>query len=645
MPENTRKAMDIQDNRNASSLSEEETSPESGKSDNLHFKNDRRHRRQLVSCSDALLDNDYLMINCLPTENIVVGAWENVVPCPQYVTNSRKKKNDLLAISSDTSDLTSGQTTVRQRRNYELDFVNCPAWRMGIEPMTYRYMPSNGRYRAFKLARRQDTPKAFKKSFSTSKLSTDARHLQKEIQRELRKEFEMFLSVERQKSSMMRQLEAKQRIQHEKKNQHGTNAVSDLKGNSSGLRAASPHDSVIATPDDSSNPGCAAQDSNAKSKSVPALNMQQLSKEQGEYYLEQVSTRLKEMEKDVYNRVPLKRFEGCLEATGYSKPESEPKQQQTDQTSNYSLNRYRKLPGVNDSATLSLAKTNYNKCSRVVNDDTNCTDQTASGLVTHSAKQPDAKLLDTPRTTLHMPHPLMYYPPDLSRVNDTANPGPALAKAVSKPVNGVQKVGDMSNQGRPFRLVSEYKLRKGSSEQAFDTLDPETFNVIDTIRSSYQLCGSRSEEEVSVESRSTGAVARQCSVTQAEAPSRFVDPRGSNVTPNYEDYARSQVIHRKSYGGRQLDKSQLISDCDFLLTSFGGGEKTRPGAPSILRRPRASRAPLLEETLTVPAPAKTVHDVSGDSSPKLSAHSVRGNIMPEVMIRRAEIAVTSKRII
>ena len=613
----------------------------------LHFTNDLRYRRRLVSCSDMLDNNEHNMITCLPTDNILVSAWEDVVPCPQYMSNSRKKKSDALALCSDTSDIANGQV-VHKRRNYELDFVNCPAWRMGVEPMTYRYLPSNGRYRAFKLARRHDTPKPFQKSFSTTKLSTDLRHLQKEIQRELRKEFDMFLSVEKQKSSVMRQLETKR--MHEEKLKRDSDTKSDpgdYKGTRSGINsvltsADGPRVKVVGA--ENANDG-----HNKLQTMVPSLNMQRLSKEQGELYLEQVSSRLREMKKDVNDRVPLKTLENCFTTTGYPKPVSEAEPLLSDRSTRPSLNRYKRLPAVkdteqsNDHVKLIPASDVASSVGRMPN----------AFVWTHtqSTKQSDVKVLDTPRTTLHVPHPLMYYPPDLSRVDDSVADS-ALSAAVlaskpaPKPTSGLQKIKQMNDvhKSRPLRLISEYKLRKGS-ENPYNEVDPETFSIVDTIRSSYPLCGGdlKGDDDVSVESRPIKQTKPSSVAKTTGTTSRFIDPRGSNRTPNYEDYAHGQLLQLKPPSGRHIDKSQLIDDCDFLLTNFGSEKGARQGVTSFLRRPRPGRTPLDDAPSVA---TKVVHDTADADAAKHSAHSsVRGNIMPEVMIRRAEIAVTSKRII
>ena len=73
-----------------------------------------------------------------------------------------------------------------------------PAWKMGVEPRTYRYVPDNGRYRASKIGSRSAGMAVVRHDHKTyQKLSWQQKQLQKEIQRELRKEFEKFTEYEK----------------------------------------------------------------------------------------------------------------------------------------------------------------------------------------------------------------------------------------------------------------------------------------------------------------------------------------------------------------------------------------------------------------------------------------------------------------
>lgn len=182
--------------------------------------------RQLVECLvDCGEDHEgESLLASLPVEIFEsVAGWERTVPNVKY--DSPKKRRDQAAHApAQTQDdigisyygnqprtytgCYSNRTTKNGSRYPEGDNrwpggvsfpgESIPAWKIGVEPKSYRYMPNNGRYRASKLIMAKY--EMYRPSRRVlDKLTPEQKQLQKEIQRELRKEFEMFNEYERLK--------------------------------------------------------------------------------------------------------------------------------------------------------------------------------------------------------------------------------------------------------------------------------------------------------------------------------------------------------------------------------------------------------------------------------------------------------------
>lgn len=609
-----------------------------------HFRNERRFLRQLMRFSDEFTDNDLNTVAIIPEDKIDVSAWDNLDPNPKYLLNIKKKKLDSLSIET---DLTNASSSLHTKRDFELEFVRCPAWRIGVEPVTYRYMPNNGRYRASKLAKRLHVPKAFKKSFSTPKLSSDSTHLKSEIHRELRKEFEMFISLERQQSIVKRQQEAKE--QREQRISNGIKTHTEYrftrKKSEPNIAQASRHDSTSVKTKDASRD--AKYSSTLIQRTVPPFDLQHLSKDQGEAYLEQVSSRLRELQTNITDGkcdVERQQHEGYLKAAGYPKPNSDIKhssnQPQFATVAGSSLNKHKKVPAIMNDVHKhrpldGARKKNYFSSTESLPpaNDTNspvhlATEQNSN---TRMASQ---QMLDTPRTTLHLPHPLLYYPPDLGQSSESINKAQGFASKSRR-----KELEERKNDAdAPIQLFSDYKLRK-AIDNPFNEVDSETYSLIGNIRSSYSELAngvgvSLSEDDaISIEARVDNKTNKDCSVTKA-TPTRYSDPRGSNVTPNYEDYARSQVLHHPSGSARHGagNQPERFDDSHLVLTNFVAERKRNSVVSTHTQRTRNALA------LAKRLPGET----SLGETAKLA---VGANFMPKVMVRRAEIAATVKRII
>ena len=137
-----------------------------------------------------------------------VSGWEDASPNVRYNLPTRRRRPHASSQEENTSspyysshqaknDWRRGDGN-QKKRCYELDFVDSPAWKICIEPTTYRYIPNNGRYRASKLVKKLEIQKCVRKTCN-EKLSPEQRQLQRDIQRELRREFETYLRMEKQR--------------------------------------------------------------------------------------------------------------------------------------------------------------------------------------------------------------------------------------------------------------------------------------------------------------------------------------------------------------------------------------------------------------------------------------------------------------
>ena len=126
-----------------------------------------------------------------------ISEWEHTTPNPR-LSIARPKRTKAATICQDDRDYPS-----EEKRSKEYEFVDAPAWRICVEPSTYQYVPNNGRYRASKLVKRIESQRHVKRLQyqQETRMTPERQHLQREIQRELRKEFEMYLKLEKDKQS------------------------------------------------------------------------------------------------------------------------------------------------------------------------------------------------------------------------------------------------------------------------------------------------------------------------------------------------------------------------------------------------------------------------------------------------------------
>lgn len=181
----------------------DESSPPSGSDRLTDQKSERGLTKSLLDCDDNFYSNEtFLEVMTVP-ESESMSPWALMVPNPTFNPTVPKKKPTK---TQDDSVVPYGSHNSYRHRSYDFDVRDPPLWRQCIEPHTYRYVPHNRKYHQAKVDSKQSTPQPFRKTMSVDRYITpEQKHLQREIQRALRKEFEHQQQVERQKSHLERQ--------------------------------------------------------------------------------------------------------------------------------------------------------------------------------------------------------------------------------------------------------------------------------------------------------------------------------------------------------------------------------------------------------------------------------------------------------
>ena len=159
----------------------------------------RSHSNMLLEFSEEL---DHLelsdRVKTVTKENSNdLCAWVNVVPFAKYLVQRKTKSNKIKDDNFITNNLydkyTNNDWPVKGKYILDLDYLDLPLWKACVEPVTYRYVPNNGRYRSCKCQKKTGfaiTADQKHKNHSFEKLSTRQKVLQREIKRELRKGFD-----------------------------------------------------------------------------------------------------------------------------------------------------------------------------------------------------------------------------------------------------------------------------------------------------------------------------------------------------------------------------------------------------------------------------------------------------------------------
>lgn len=171
-----------------------------------HMQDERTVTTSLIDFSDGSVQSDKstqkTKLHCDWAE--AVTGWQNVVPYPQYVPHNvscviKKKKPDKIpewqrsGHSEHFTDL-FGDNPKAGVRCIGDDFENfpIPPWKANVEQGTYRYVPNNGFYRTIKfltLDERRDWFTVTKKQPEKVSMSWQNKRFQKELKRQLKREF------------------------------------------------------------------------------------------------------------------------------------------------------------------------------------------------------------------------------------------------------------------------------------------------------------------------------------------------------------------------------------------------------------------------------------------------------------------------
>ena len=119
-----------------------------------------------------------------------ICSWELSISNPRLISKARRQK---------TTYNQEQPAESQEARSKEYEFVDAPAWRICVDPNTYSYVPNNGRYRASKLVKKIDNQRYAARRLQYQQVPPERQQLQREIQRDLRQEFEMYLKQEKEK--------------------------------------------------------------------------------------------------------------------------------------------------------------------------------------------------------------------------------------------------------------------------------------------------------------------------------------------------------------------------------------------------------------------------------------------------------------
>ena len=559
-------------------------------------------RELYTTCRNALLhfgDDDIGLSTMEFNDGIVlnssdIGAWssdhDKATPDP-IPTNRKKPKSS--AFEMDFAAAAAMDSLPKEDSTSEFEFVNGPTWQTAVDPKTYHYLPQNGRYRATKLAKRlhvNSNKSNNRKGFGNQRSSRASRAVLMDlIQKELKSEYDMFLMVEKQRKSL-------KRIEGARTNN------CDLTDEACPLAAC---DASAATNSQIDFKSTIGDPPISTRRKVPPLNMHHLSQEEGVRYLEQVSSRLRDlqlslressMEADECEDTKQIEHKEDRQVSASSSPVMATIGKQIDMSP---LNRNRKLPGIRTEALVEeelelpvKTEESSGKVGKTAEEEKG--PRWRGSLFTHN--DDDTKL----QPSVHTSKPFFFYPPDAMRLRESHKPTKQPSSAQTQP-------GDS-------HTTPNYRLSRADESITRDR-DLQTLALLDDIRTSYNKVKGvppRDEDDVSCESRPIGGF-------------RVVTPRGRPPLPGIA--TRNPDLIFKDWKGRGVKSIPTGSNNNFL------------------RRPRPG--------LTPPAVLDVLNTVRSRGSSPIGVErrlphavtSVRGNMMPEVLVKRAGLTVSSKRII
>lgn len=547
---------------------------------------DKRITKQLIEISEDVYDDEQL------SNKVYVGgtqekldSWEYNTPNPKFVTAKRKKS---LSVPSEpvNGDEMNKTDSDPYSQCYEIDFVECPAWRIGVEPLTYRYMSNHGRYRAYKLGQRLINVNS--RLRSNGKVNYDRHKLRNAIQTELKMEFETFLHCEKLRRSMIRQQQLAE-LKNIMRRENKTNTESCVKDSKE-----MPAQELQEYPDKKDMPFSVIKEGNIDSDSTPRSNISFMSSQTP---LPPITVPL------VFSEDPSdlqrKASEEINSTMQSSREEPEKSQRLWHIPPQISVNKDSDILLRHRSAPKLLENSNHSESGSRVSSSRNGT--TARGVKEGHLYR--LKKLPT-ISDFHEHH----------QENNSSNAAKDsfVIRRMSQPVNNYNKVrsddtASITSEPPPPLAATPVlqgtaydvnKLRISTSE-IFNT-NPEIVTLLDDVRASQRAANSNEQ-----------------------APLRYLA----------EKYKRNE----------QLESGDSLEDV--ITTKQYISSKSRTGLNPYLRKPRLQIA---SQPVSVDACLEQDFSDAFQTIPmskKPVRNAMSGDVMPGMLVRRAEISMTSKRVI
>ena len=592
---------------------------------------------RLLDIFNDLWDNEQLIPKVYVGGSLdsVIG-WENTVPNPQYIVPKRRKST---IQEESVVEESAVEAEDKLQRNYELEFVNCPPWKIGVEPFTYRYMGNNGRYRAYKLARKLvNSNRAKVGHVEMGNLNPDKRLLQREIQRELRREFDTFVKTEREVSALFRQkelaaanLKQKKRRQEKTENQSERDEKKSTETEQGKGKVTSEDDNPVTSNSETPRSNLSILSSQTP---LPPITIPLLSSEKEETQVKQLSRSMDDLstikaegakkEEKLWHIPPSVNVDNQAELRGRSRRFEWSAQAVVLQSSSEPPSR------------ISPRVSRNNKSAPLAKIDTNSGYQLNSGY--RLQKLPtisdfNDNEYESSQEYVGQKEVLLGQGYQIKSADQgfIGNKGPRRRDdIVSKHQCQDDTMSIISEPLMPRSPVLQgtaYDIRKlRASANQFHQLYPDTVSLVGDIRSVYN------QNQGYPESNST----RDNVVSAGDYQ------REGNGPPDFSMLVKQKGEKIKEDTQQVQDLTKIISTKQYVNT------KTRTGLNPYLRKPKPGTDAIHQQLITMEQPdiAETLATIPlNEPTPGLSNHVRRGDVMPEMMVRRAEISLTNKRVI
>ncbi|ELU14682.1 hypothetical protein CAPTEDRAFT_204424 [Capitella teleta] len=166
----------------------------------------RRINEMLLNLSEENFEEDEREKVLVHPAKETWTAWQRIEPLLHKEVTPKRRRNLPPVIRSPEGIPGREQAANSPRhRNFEVEFVDGPIWKMGLEPNTSRYILGNGRYRAHKLAQRLIKERETQRN--TGRMCLEQKTLMAFIQKYFKREFEVYLKFELQKETQKKKAE------------------------------------------------------------------------------------------------------------------------------------------------------------------------------------------------------------------------------------------------------------------------------------------------------------------------------------------------------------------------------------------------------------------------------------------------------